>query len=84
MSCCRAGAQSPLLGVERHRAQDFEPSVGRAGPLPACRVKPCGHVLGADVVKGHTAECGQGPDLTVVTSANWTSISSALNDESTH
>ena len=52
-------AQSPLLGPEHHRAQYLEGAVGRAGLVPARGVEPRGHVLGADAVERHPAECGQ-------------------------
>ena len=57
-------AQAPFLGPKHHRAQDFECAVGHARSVPAHRVEPRGHVLGADVVdvvERHPAKGGRDP-----------------------
>ena len=58
-------AEAAFLGPEHHRAQYLQGAVGRAGLVPARRVEPRGHVLGADLIDRHFAEGGQDAGLEV-------------------
>ena len=60
-----AGAPSPFLGLEHHRAQYLQGAVRRAGPVPARGVEPRGDFDRADLVDPHSPEGGQDAGLEI-------------------
>lgn len=58
-------SQAPFLGPGHYREQYLKHVVGCAEPLPTRRVEPGDHVLRADAVKRHPAECGQNAGLEI-------------------